>query len=206
MDASTSSTAPIEKSNTGRRLVRFLSDALPARRLRFRTEVSRRSPAAIKAMPRTWMARRTCPPLQVRGAHDAHLTTVVDGPTAGRVGRPAPVTPVRWWHSRAGRPARRRHRQLRRAERPAHHQEGHTAPDADQPQRPGKGNPGPACNFTVWSSPPSGLGVRDVGRSAEPTRPWLGASDRRSGGTSGLVATGAIREHLGQAVKRFPDR
>jgi hypothetical protein len=62
MDESTSSTAPTQTSNTGRRLVRFLSDVLPARRLRLRTELSRRNPAAIKAMPRTCMARRTCPP------------------------------------------------------------------------------------------------------------------------------------------------
>jgi hypothetical protein len=89
MDESTSSTAPIQNSTSGRRLVRCLSEVLPAPRLRLRTEVSIRRPAAINPMPSTWMARRTCPPLQLYVAHDSPLTTVgCTAPTADRAGRP----------------------------------------------------------------------------------------------------------------------
>jgi hypothetical protein len=42
--------------------VRCWPDVLPARRSPRRTELSTRSPAAIRATPTTWMARRTCPP------------------------------------------------------------------------------------------------------------------------------------------------
>src|SRR6185503_20073264 len=62
MDESTTSTAPIQKSHSGRRLVRSLSDVLAVRRSRLRIELSTRSPAAIKATPSTWMTRRMCPP------------------------------------------------------------------------------------------------------------------------------------------------
>jgi hypothetical protein len=44
-------------------------------------------------------------PTDPRG-YDAHLTTViVHGPTADRLALRRPVTPARWWHSRAGRPS-----------------------------------------------------------------------------------------------------
>jgi hypothetical protein len=74
--------------------------------------------------------------LQVRGAHQAHLTTSRARPRQP-VGWPAGVgsPPTRWWHSRAARPARRRHRQPREGGRPDH-REGDRRKAAQQPMGP----------------------------------------------------------------------
>jgi hypothetical protein len=103
--------------------------------------------------------------LQVRGAHQAHLTTSRARPRQP-VGWPAGVgsPPTRWWHSRAARPARRRHRQPREGGRPDH-REGDRRKAAQQPMGPatgtGQANPRPGVQLhrlvLASSSPPSGL-------------------------------------------------
>jgi hypothetical protein len=99
-----------------------------------------RSPAAINAMPRTWMARRTVSsltgPRSSRHSRDDRRRRP-DSRSGWPAGAGSP--PARWWHSRAGRPARRRHRQLLRAGAAGSPPGRHAAPDTDQPQRPGKG-------------------------------------------------------------------